>query len=129
MAHLDRYTVTITSLTTGTDVFYTPAISGYLHSVNYRPTATTPWVATADFKLSSTDQTIVALTTATQLTTGGWTYYPRAPKATSAAATTAISERIAVVDQRLRMSVSASTLAGMTGSFDIFVDGNFYPST
>jgi len=123
MAYPDRYTVTITSLTTGTDVFYTPAVRGYLHSVNYRPTATTPWVATADFKLSTTDLSVVMLTTATQLTTGGWTHYPRAAKATNAAATTAVSERIPIVDQRLRLTVSASTLAGMTGTFDIYVDG------
>jgi len=128
MAFLEKYTLTITSTSTGADVNYTRPMVGYLHAISYRPTATTPWVATADVKVSSTDLSVVMLTSAVQLTTGGWTYYPRAPKATSAGATTAISESMAIASQRLRIMTNGSTLASMTGTFDFFVEGTVITS-
>ena len=123
MSYLDKYTVTYASTSTGADVFYTRPLRGFIHAINYRPTATTPWLGTMLIKVSSTDLSVVALSSGVTLSTAGWMYYPRAAKATNAAATTNISERIPLVDERLRVLVSGSTLAGMTGTFDFYVEG------
>ena len=129
MAHPDKYTVTYASTSTGADVFYTPVMSGYIDAINYRPTATTPWLGTMLIKVSSTDLSVVALSSGVTLSTAGWMYYPRVSRATIAGATTNISERIPIVDQRLRVLVSGSTLAAMTGTFDFYVDGPGFRTT
>ena len=128
MAYLEKYTLTVTSTSTGADVNYTRPMVGYLHAISYRPTATTPWVATADVKVSSTDLSVVALTSAVQLTTAGWTLYPRFEQATNAGATTAISERMAIGGERLRVLTNGSALAAMTGTFDFYIEGTVVTS-
>ena len=129
MSYLDKYVLEAVSVTTLTDSFYTRPIRGLLHAVNYRATATTPWLGTALIKVSSTDGTVVALTSAVQLSTAGFNYYPRAAKVTTAAASTAISEKIPVVDERLMFQVTGSTLVGMTGTFHVYINGAVLPST
>jgi len=111
---------------TSFDVTYTRPGHGFLEAVKYVPTATTPFVATADFRLESTDGLIVVMTSAVQLTTDGWIRYPRAAQETAAGATTTLEPRIPIHDQRLKVTVFNSTLAAMTGTFDIFLDGNWY---
>jgi len=134
MANPEKWSVTVVTANSSVDPYYTPAARGYLYAVGYRATATTPWPATADFRLETTDSVFIPLTSAVQLTTGGWRKYPRetihdASGTTADYGTTGADlirfTMVPICNQRLKYTVYNVTSTGMTGSFDFYVEGTW----
>jgi len=126
MAHPARLIHNVNILSTSQDITYTRPGRGFLHAVKHVPEATTPWAATADVKIESTDGVVVAMTSAVQLTTAGWMRYPRGANETAAGATTGLGARVPIVDQRLQITVLNVIDDAMPGSFELFIDGEWY---
>ena len=124
MAYLEKQTITVPIDSTSQTVVFTQHVNGFLHSVRYDPSQSTFYAATADFKLETTDGLTVCMTTAVQLTTAGWSRYPRMNIETAAGGSSNLDGRFGFDNERLRLSVyNGNTTVGGTGTFKLLFEG------
>ena len=128
--YLTKDTITIVADSTGNDTQYTKRFNGAVHMIRYTPTtdADTILSTTCFLALNVEDSTDRHIWYKTLASTDKWTYYPRKGLVDSTgvqmgATTDYPVDRVPLVDERIRMSLSLSTAAALTGMLEIFVEG------
>jgi hypothetical protein len=121
-----RFKVTVTTDGSGNATAYTPRLSGKLNSVIYVPDGTVPYTNTVDMTITSevTGESLVSRTNVS----AAFQAYPRvgtqAPDGTAAlfaAAGTAVQDKLAVANDRIKI-VLAQGGASKIGVFHFLVD-------
>ena len=121
-----RYKVTATTAADGTVTAYSPRVSGAIYSVTYIPDGANPFPNTVDVTITA-EATGEAILSRSNIA-AGFTAYPRAatsaPDGTAslyAAGGTAIQDKIAVGNDRIKIAVAQGGNA-KTGTFVFLVD-------
>lgn len=130
---ITKHSVTITADSTGesTPLYTTNPLNGLVHSIVYKPTTDVATIlsTTCTLKLDIEGDTDAAVWNRTLASTDMFRVYPRvsAVDTTGAAignTTDYPFDKIPVDDKRIKITLGLSTAAGLTGTLEIYVEGN-----
>jgi len=131
MAYVGRNRVTMVDSTGGGSTQYSAVANGYISSIAYTTIATAiSTTAVLTITAEASGEPILTVTT-----TGTKTWYPRGQTNSvtgaltyeTTAATSAVQQgsKIPLADERVKFVLGATTAAGLTGRFDVYIDGNW----
>jgi hypothetical protein len=119
---ITKYTASVTTTTSSTDNFYTEVANGSIRAVQYVRSTSSPISSTADLSITGEVSGINILTS---LSVGAASFI-KVPMGTAVNTTNgSITAFMAVpvAEERIKVSVSESTAASLTGTFNIYVEG------
>ena len=129
--HLAKDTITLLADSTGNDTQYTKTFNGALYAIVYTPTTSVDTVisTTSLLTLNIEGATDNHLWSKTIGSTDMWHYYPRTTLVDSTGVVMGVTtdspvEKFILSDERIRVSMTISTAANLTGDLDFYVEGS-----